>query len=130
MINGERWKELRKFFLQNLREYGVTVTRDNSLGPIYDSLPTIIEDLKALGDTPFNVIDIMTEKCQGTLRKVFFGENGISNEQIRSLNKAYGSLLEAFPGVNMLLIGPVARYVKRFLQIMQSRLFFHVTYFT
>lgn len=114
MINGERWKVLRRFFLQNLKEYGVTATRENMLGPIYDTLPTIIEDLKAVGDAPFNVLDMMTAKCQVTLRKVLFGENGISNEQLRLLNKAYAPALETFSGVNTLLIGPVARYITSF----------------
>lgn len=114
MINGDPWKSLRKFFVQAFREYGLTLMKDNTAGPVYSSLERTIEDLHKKKGVPFNIIELLIDRCMGTMQKVLFGEDGVTDEKIREMNKAYGFALESMGGINLLLIGPFGRYVYLF----------------
>ncbi|KFM76704.1 Cytochrome P450 2A9, partial [Stegodyphus mimosarum] len=115
-INGEPWKVLRKFFFQIFKDIGMMSSlKDNTSGPMYDTLNSLITDLRNLNGLPVNIIDILNEKCSNVLRRILFGENGITEEQMRNIIRPYGALLEAMSGTNLLLTGELAeRLIFRF----------------
>lgn len=109
--NGEQWKVLRKFFVQTYKEYGLTIIRDNAASPIYDSVSQAVEDIRAKKGEPFNVIELLTEKCMGSIRRALFGEDGVTDEDLREMVRAYGVTLDAMTGVKMMLMGPVGSFI-------------------
>lgn len=111
MSNGETWRVQRKFFIQTFKEYGLTAMRENTVGPVYDSISKTIEDLKSREGSPFNVIDLLVIRCTVTMRKVLFGEDGVTDEQIQAMNTAYAVALERMTGVNLLLIGSFGKFI-------------------
>lgn len=108
-VNGEPWKVLRKFFILKFKEYGLSTVRDNMAGPVYDSLNTAIEDIKNLDGKPLNIVQFLGQRSAVTIRRIIFGEKGITDENLGKMVIAYTELLEGNFGINLLLIGPLAR---------------------
>lgn len=106
-MNGEQWKVLRKFFAQGFKEYGLI--RDNSASPMYDSVAQSLEDIRTKKGEAFNVIELLTEHCMGSIRRVLFGEDGVTDEDLREMIRAYAVSLDGMTGVKMMLMGPVGR---------------------
>lgn len=111
-VNGEPWKVLRKFFILKFKEYGLSTVRDNIAGPVYDSLNTAIEDLKNLDGKPVNIVEFLGQRSAVTLRRIIFGEKGVTDECLGKMIVAYTNSLEGNLGINLLLIGPLARLVQ------------------
>ncbi|GFR29659.1 cytochrome P450 18a1 [Trichonephila clavata] len=109
-LNGESWKELRKFFLQVLKERGVISVKDSMSGSMYDAIKSTIDEIKAMKDEPINMVELVTNKCNAILRNMLFSENGMSEEQIREVNECYSSVMECMTTTNLLLTGDFARY--------------------
>lgn len=78
---------------------------------MYESLFQSMEDLRvrARKGEPFNIIHELLKGCTGTMRKILFGEDNVSEEMILKMNAAYSVSLEGMAGVKMLLIGPFGR---------------------
>ncbi|GFU80186.1 cytochrome P450 2B12 [Trichonephila clavipes] len=109
-LNGEPWKELRKFFLQVLKERGVISVKDSMSGSMYDAIKSTVDEIKAMKDEPINMVELVTNKCNAILRNMLFSENGMSEEQIREVNECYSSVMECMTTTNLLLTGDFARY--------------------
>lgn len=108
-VNGEPWKVLRKFFILKFKEYGLYTIRDNIAGPVYDSLETTIEDLKNADGKPVNIVELLEKRSTVSIRRILFGENGITDRNVERIVELYTEMLEGNFSVNMLLIGPLAR---------------------
>lgn len=113
-VNGEPWKVLRKFFILKFKEYGLSTVRDNMAGPVYDSLNTAIKDIKNLDGKPLNIVEFLGQRSAVTIRRIIFGEKGITDENLGKMVVAYTELLEGNFGINLLLIGPLARLEQLF----------------
>lgn len=109
-LNGEQWKELRKFFLQVLKERGVISVKDSMSGSMYEAIKSTIDEIKAMKDEPINMVELVTNKCNAILRNMLFSENGMSDEQVREVNECYSSVMECMTMTNLLLTGNFARY--------------------
>lgn len=125
MVNGDAWKSLRKYFVQAFRQYGLTVMKDSTATPSYKAVEEILEELNKRKGVPFNVIELLTEKCTGTMQKVLYGEEGVSSEALREMNVAYGIATEAMGGVNLLLIGPIGKLMFHTLPTLRRALVYH-----
>ncbi|GBM77232.1 Cytochrome P450 2B12 [Araneus ventricosus] len=109
-INGESWKVVRKFFLVLLKERGANSIKTSIAGPLYDSIKSTINDIKAKKGDPFNLIELLTDNCNTILRLTLFGETGATEEQIRKFNEMYGIQIQCMTPRNSLLSGKFARY--------------------
>ncbi|XP_035217511.1 cytochrome P450 2B1-like [Stegodyphus dumicola] len=112
-LNGEPWKVLRKFFLQVFKDIGMNSLKDNASGPVYDALNSITEDFQNLNGEPIVVIEMLHSKCSNVYRRIMFGENGITEQQMRNFTDPYMAILEHIP-TNLLLIGKIPQYVNLF----------------
>ncbi|XP_054711292.1 uncharacterized protein LOC129220883 [Uloborus diversus] len=109
-VNGEAWKTLRKFFIQSLKEYGMK----ENMGPVYNSLSDTMDYLRSKNGDPANVLQLLTDKCTVTIRSVLFGENGISQESIESVNDALSVVLGGLTSTKLMLYGISARFICTF----------------
>ena len=116
LINKEPWKVLRKFFVAKFKEYGLSAVRDNMAGPVYDSLNAAVEDLKTANGKPVNIVELVGQRSAVTLRKIIFGEKGVTDETLGKIVVLYTEAIEGNLGINMLLIGPIARLVWLFIK--------------
>ncbi|GBM77231.1 Cytochrome P450 18a1 [Araneus ventricosus] len=108
--NGEKWKIARKFFLVLLKERGANSIKTSIAGPLYDSIKSTVKDLKAKNGEPVNLIELLTHKCNTTLRLTLFGDVGVSEEQVRKFNEMYAIQIESMTPMAMLLSGTFAKY--------------------
>ncbi|XP_054711505.1 cytochrome P450 2F3-like [Uloborus diversus] len=111
MVNGEPWKVLRKFFIQSFKEFGMTTLKNTTDGPVYESLTKTIEEIREKNGQSFNVIDLLIERCSATMKKMLFGSDGVTNEELRIMNDAYIIALDGMTGNKFLFIGPFARLI-------------------
>ncbi|KAF8764668.1 Cytochrome P450 2F3 like protein [Argiope bruennichi] len=109
-LNGEPWKELRKFFLQALKERGVITVKDSLSGSMYEAIKSTVEFLKEKKEEPVNIIEIVNRKCNAILRQMLFGENGMSEEQMRELIEIYEAIMQIQTPKNLTLTGDIPRY--------------------
>ncbi|KAF8764657.1 Cytochrome P450 18a1 like protein [Argiope bruennichi] len=109
-LNGEPWKVVRKFFLQILKERGANSIKSSIAGPLYDSIKSTINDLKAKKGEPVNLIELLTEKCTTIMRLTLFGEVGVTDEQIKKFNELYAGEVMCMTPLNMLMCGTYAKY--------------------
>ncbi|KAF8764665.1 cytochrome P450 2J1-like [Argiope bruennichi] len=109
-INGETWKVSRKFFLVLLKERGANTLKTSLAGPLYDSIKTTMNELKARKGEPLNLVEFLTQGCCTFLRFTLFGEIGITDEQLRKFNELYVIEVTALYPKSILLSGTFAKY--------------------
>lgn len=107
--NGEEWKVLRKFFVQSFRQFGLTSVKEYMSGPIYDSINSSVDVLKASNGTPVNIISILNDSSSAILRRILFNDSEITDEELKGILECYQNILPIFTGKKLLLIGNIAR---------------------
>ncbi|GBN70969.1 hypothetical protein AVEN_260924-1, partial [Araneus ventricosus] len=105
---GKRWKVLRKFFMTVLRKRASMLGEKSVINTVYDSIKSIVNDLREEKGKPVNLIQFLTHKCTANLRLMLFGEVGASEEQIRRITELHAEELGAMIPLNLLLSGPLA----------------------
>ncbi|KAF8764663.1 cytochrome P450 2J1-like [Argiope bruennichi] len=110
VMNGEPWKAARKFFLVALRERGSNFVKTTLAGPLYDSIKSTVNELKARKGEPVNLIDFLLHECCTVVRLTLFGETGATQEQIRRFNELYSIEVKCMTPRNVLLCGSFAKY--------------------
>ena len=110
-MNGEQWQVLRRFFIQKFKEYGLNTVRDDLAGPVYDSLNAAVDNLKAKHKKPVNIVEFLSEHCATSMRKILFGEKGVTDREISEMLMAFAGAFDGFGGPNMLLSGFLSKYV-------------------
>lgn len=108
-VNGEQWKAVRKYLAVLLRERGSNSLKTAIAGPFYDSINSIVSELRARKGEPVNLVDFLTQKCNTLIRLTLFGDIGASEEQIRKLNELYAVQLRSFLPKALLLCGTFAK---------------------
>ncbi|KAF8764660.1 Cytochrome P450 2B12 like protein [Argiope bruennichi] len=109
-INGEAWRVARKFFLVIIKERGANSFKTSIAGPLYDSIQSSVNELKARNGEPLNLIEFCTYRCNTFLRFTMFGEVGATAEQINKFNELYSVAVQCITPMNMLLCGTFAKY--------------------
>ncbi|GIX85848.1 cytochrome P450 2B1 [Caerostris extrusa] len=110
VVNGEPWKELRKFFLQNLKERGIISVKHSLSGSMYDAIKSAVDFIKDKKGEPINILELVNNKCTTILTKMFFGDNGVTEEQIREFIGLYYTVMMCMVPTNLILSGNFARY--------------------
>ncbi|KAG8176955.1 hypothetical protein JTE90_015421 [Oedothorax gibbosus] len=110
-LNNEDWKVNRKFFLQILKERVSLSVKNLLSGSLYDAVNATIVELRAKQGEEVNIIEFLTKKCNANMRLVFFGENGISEENVAVINENYAVMMVCFTAPNLLLTGNIAKYL-------------------
>ncbi|GBL94973.1 hypothetical protein AVEN_218533-1 [Araneus ventricosus] len=108
-MSGEPWKVVRKFFLQVLKERGSNSIKTSIAGPLYDSIKSTVNDLKAKKGEPVNLIELLTQKCTTIMRLTLFAETGATEEQIKRINELYAGEAMSMTPLNMLMCGTFAK---------------------
>ncbi|XP_015912899.2 cytochrome P450 2F3 [Parasteatoda tepidariorum] len=111
VANGEPWKVMRKFALQQLREYGMTTVKDNMSEPLYDSIQETIGFLKAKKGESVEMVQHLTNKCNAILRSTMFGQSGITEEQVKEINEAYAHIVAFMSITNFFYNGFLTRFI-------------------
>ena len=109
LLNGEQWQVLRKFFIQKFKGYGLNAVRDDLAGPVYDSLNAAADNLKAAQKNPVNIVEFLSEHCATSMRKILFGETGVTDQEISKMLMAFAGTTEVVAGPNILIMGPLSR---------------------
>ncbi|GBM72411.1 hypothetical protein AVEN_73637-1 [Araneus ventricosus] len=108
-LNGEPWKELRKFFVQVLKERGIITVKDSLSGSMYEAINSTVDLLNEKKEEPVNIIEIVTTKCNSILRRMLFGDNGMSEEQMREIIEVYEAVMQVMMPKNLTLTGDIPR---------------------
>ena len=111
IVNGESWKVQRKFFQQKFKEYGMLAIKENFSGAVYDTLKDTVEEVRELKGEPTSITEILTVKCSSIIRRILFNDQGITEEELKELNREYGPVLASMTHKNLLLMGNIARYL-------------------
>ncbi|CAL1263865.1 unnamed protein product [Larinioides sclopetarius] len=94
-----------------LRNRGSMLGEKIVITTVYDSIKSIVNDLRQEMGKPVNLIQFLTHKCTANIRLMLFGEVGASEEQIQRITKLHAEELGAMTPLNLLLSGPLARYL-------------------
>ncbi|XP_015912958.1 cytochrome P450 2J1 [Parasteatoda tepidariorum] len=114
LVNGEPWKVLRKFILQQLREYGMTAMKENMSDPLYDSIQDTLGYLKAKEGEPVEIVEHLSDKCNVIIRQTMFGNDGISEKQVKEINDSFYHVTAFITSTNLLYAGFLARFMLPF----------------
>ncbi|GBN08665.1 Cytochrome P450 18a1 [Araneus ventricosus] len=109
-MSGEPWKAVRKFLLQVLKDRGSNSIKTSIAGPLYDSIKSTVNDLKAKKGEPVNLIELLTQKCTTIMRLTLFAETGITEEQIKKINELVTAEIMSRTPLNLLMCGTFAKY--------------------
>ncbi|KAG8183291.1 hypothetical protein JTE90_025991 [Oedothorax gibbosus] len=110
-VNGEPWRVLRKYFLQVFKERGMLSANDYVSSSIYESVQATVDELKEKAGQPVDIVQLLTDKCMTVAKLIMFGEDGVTDGQIREINEHYAGIMVAQTSTNLLLTGNLARYV-------------------
>ncbi|XP_071036056.1 cytochrome P450 2J1 isoform X2 [Parasteatoda tepidariorum] len=109
--NGEEWKIQRKYYIQQLKELGMTTFKEERKGPIYEAVNDCIKDLEKSGGKPVDLTEIIAKGSNKILRTTLFaGEEDFTCEDIKDVCHSYEFTLQNMTGPNLLLIGDFAKY--------------------
>lgn len=78
-------------------------------GSLYDSVNSTVKELKEKSGQTLNIVELLLDKCNATMRLTFFGESGISEEQVREINELYVAVMYCFTSPNLIVSGSIAK---------------------
>ncbi|CAL1263842.1 unnamed protein product [Larinioides sclopetarius] len=109
-MTGEPWKAVRIFLLKVLKERGANSIKTTIAGPLYDSIKSTVNELKAKMGEPVNLIELLTQKCATIMRLTLFSENGITEQEIKKINELVMAEIMIRRPLNLLMCGSFAKY--------------------
>ncbi|XP_015921254.2 cytochrome P450 2J1 [Parasteatoda tepidariorum] len=109
-LKGEPWKVIRKFFLQQFRERGLTVIKKEMSGSIYDTVQSTINDLAKKKGKPVDMPSILVTKCSEIIRQAIFGNDGMTEDELKHFCNHYGEAVNTLTGTSVFPSGVIAKY--------------------
>ncbi|XP_015912945.2 cytochrome P450 2F3 isoform X2 [Parasteatoda tepidariorum] len=110
-LNGEPWKILRKFTMQQMKELGMSTVKESMEGPLYESIQETLEFLKCKEGDPVDIIQMLSNKCNAILRRCLFRDSCITEEEVTEINASYAIVMGFTSVKNTLHAGNLARYL-------------------
>ncbi|CAL1263863.1 unnamed protein product [Larinioides sclopetarius] len=77
---------------------------------MYEAINSTVDLLNRKKEEPVNITQIVTTKCNSILRRMLFGENGVSEEQMREIIELYEAVMQIMIPKNLTLTGDIPRY--------------------
>lgn len=112
--NSEEWKTNRKFFMSAMKERGLASIQESLTGgSLYDSINSVVDKLREkLADEPVDIVEMLSEKCNITLRRTLFGDSGsVSDQIVKQINEYFASVMACVTAANFLPTGNLAKYL-------------------
>ncbi|XP_044130665.1 cytochrome P450 2G1-like [Bufo gargarizans] len=116
MSNGERWKQLRRFSLSTLRNFGMG--KRSIEERIQEEARYLAEEIKKNEGTPFDPTYLLTLAVSNVICSIVFGERfdyeddkfrillTLLKEMVQLMSSVWGILLSIFPKTLQFLPGP------------------------
>ncbi|XP_030074574.1 cytochrome P450 2F3 [Microcaecilia unicolor] len=114
--NGEKWKNLRRFALQTLRNFGVG--KKSVEERIKEEAYFLVKEFKKTNGEPFDPTFVMSKAVSNVICSVVFGNRfdyydknfltllGLINENFQLMSSIWGTLYNIYPNVMKHLPGP------------------------
>ncbi|XP_075179721.1 cytochrome P450 2C18-like [Anomaloglossus baeobatrachus] len=122
LSNGERWKQLRRFSLTTLRNFGMG--KRSVEERIHEELRCLRDELKKLKGSSFDPTYLLTLAVSNVIYSIVFGERfeykdekfhnllTMLKEAFKIRNSSTGQLLNSFPKLFLRLPGPQQKVLK------------------
>uniref|UniRef100_A0A8D0HA98 unspecific monooxygenase n=1 Tax=Sphenodon punctatus TaxID=8508 RepID=A0A8D0HA98_SPHPU len=120
--NGERWKQLRRFTLTTLRNFGMG--KKSIEERIQEEAQSLLEKFRETQKTPFDPTFLLSCATSNVICSVIFGKRydyddkkflalmSLMNDNFQTMSSAWGQLYTLFPSLMDALPGPHHRIVK------------------
>ncbi|XP_044844345.1 cytochrome P450 2F3-like isoform X3 [Mauremys mutica] len=127
LSNGEKWKVLRRFALQTLRNFGMG--RRSLEERIQQEARCLVQELAQTQAAPFDPTFLISRAVSNVICSVVFGDRfeyqdgsfltlvGLINQNFQLLSSPWGQLYNIFPGLMSYVPGPHNRIFENFEQL-------------
>lgn len=105
-MNGQEWKELRKFFVQSFREFRLSENIQESL---MDYLKKTANEIRETNGENFDALTFFIDICTKMIYSVLLSGYKVDDDDVRTFNEAYSVVLEHVIGTNSFLTGPLLK---------------------
>uniref|UniRef100_A0A6J0T2B0 Cytochrome P450 2F3-like n=1 Tax=Pogona vitticeps TaxID=103695 RepID=A0A6J0T2B0_9SAUR len=122
--NGEKWKILRRFALQTLKNFGMG--KSSIEARIQEEAQCLVKEFQNTGGAPFNPLDLVCRAVSNVICAVVFGRRfdyedndfltllNHLNENFKIMSSKWGELYNIFPRLMDFLPGPHHRIFRNF----------------
>ncbi|XP_015266096.1 PREDICTED: cytochrome P450 2F5-like [Gekko japonicus] len=127
--NGDKWKVLRRFALQTLKNFGMG--RSSVEERIQEEAQCLVREFRKTGGAPFNPINLVCRAVSNVICSVVFGNRfdyedadfltllDHFNENFKIMSSFWGELYNIFPRFMDLLPGPHQQIFRNFEKLRQ-----------
>ncbi|XP_048349031.1 cytochrome P450 2F5-like isoform X2 [Sphaerodactylus townsendi] len=127
--NGEKWKVLRRFALQTLKNFGMG--KSSIEERIQKEAQCLVQEFRKTGGAPFNPINLVCRAVSNVICAVVFGNRfdyqdsafltllDHFNENFKIMSSFWGELYNIFPRLMDLLPGPHQQIFRNFEKLKQ-----------
>lgn len=106
-LTGEEWKDMRKFAVQKLKEFGFGKRTQECL--LEEFLEKTVNTIRKTNGEDFDALSFFTSISSRIIYSMLISGSKVEDSDIKTFNEAYAIITEAMVGSRMLLSGPLLR---------------------